>query len=520
MASARDLALLLAERDRATAREDFAVYCARTIRGFKPTAFHLELCAELQAVVEGRTRRLLVEAPVRHGKTLLAAQRLPLWAMARRPRLPVMLCSYGGDLAIDSSRALRNLARTPEHLDIFPDAKLADDSQRVDHWKLATGAEFLAAGTGGAITGRGWELGILDDLLKGRGEADSPGQRDAVWKWYLSDFLSRSQGDAPAQVFITARWHLDDPAGRIREMVDAGAEDWKILTYAALDEDDNALAEELVPARELVHRRAFLAANGDSRTWHAHHMSRPVPEDGQFFKSEWFKPSPFRWTPEHARQGLIRVYGASDYAVSEGTGDWTVHLIFGVDPDDRLHILDMWRGRTSSDKWIDGLLDLVAKWKPHTVAEEAGGLAKAVRPLVWKMSRERRIYFELVSLPSVEDKMTRAQSIHGRMAMGMVFWPKDALWFSTAESECLNFPAGKHDDIVDCLSLAGRLLASISRGAKPLPEPRIMRGVTVEATGNPLTPVRYVYPCTFDELIEEHEADQAKRRRHPYRRRA
>ena len=85
------------------------------------------------------------------------------------------------------------------------------------------------------------------------------------------------------------------------------------------------------PAADLVHRRGMLAAAGDTRSWHALYQSRPVPDDGQFFKLDWFKASGFRWTPEHAREGLIRVYGATDYAVSEGSGDWTVHLIFGVD---------------------------------------------------------------------------------------------------------------------------------------------------------------------------------------------
>ena len=188
MASARDLARLLDERDRAAAREDFFVYCRRTIPGFKPTAFHRKLCRELQDVVEGRTRRLLIEAPVRFGKTLLAAQRLPLWAMSRDPTLPVMLCSYGGDLATDSGKALRNLARDYRHIDIFPDARLAGDSQRADHWRLETGAEFIASGVDGPIMGRGWRLGILDDLLKGRAAADSEGQRDTVWRWYTSGF--------------------------------------------------------------------------------------------------------------------------------------------------------------------------------------------------------------------------------------------------------------------------------------------------------------------------------------------
>ena len=313
--------------------------------------------------------------------------------MSRDPTLPTMLCSYGGDLAADSGKALRNLARDYRHLEIFPDARLAGDSQRADHWKLETGAEFIASGVDGPIMGRGWRLGILDDLLKGRAAADSEGQRDTVWRWYTSDFLSRAQGSNPAQIFITARWHLDDPAARIRELHESGAEEWRILTYAALDEDDNALAEDLRPAAELVHRRGMLAAAGDSRSWHALYQSKPVPADGQFFKLDWFKASAFRWTPEHAREGLIRVYGATDFAVTEGSRATGRFISFsGSIPEDDLHILDMWRGRTTSG--YSGSTGCLILWRSGgrgSVAEEKGGLASAVRPfLAQAYSRERR----------------------------------------------------------------------------------------------------------------------------------
>ena len=155
----------------------------------------------------------------------------------------------------------------------------------------------------------------------------------------------------------------------------------------------------------------------------------------------------------------------------------------------------MWRGRTSSDIWVDALLDLVAKWGVRTVAEEKGGLASAVRPFLLKRIRERQTYFELVSLSSVEDKID-ARSVNPR--------PHGAWAWSAGRKRprgtrprrrnvSLSPPPGT-TMLSTALSLAGRLLAGMSKGSKPLPEPRAMRGITVEATGDPLTPVRYVYP--------------------------
>lgn len=496
-----ELARLVSARDVSLAREDFFSYCRRTIPRFKPTPFHRELCSALQDAVEGVHRRTLIEAPVRHGKTMLAAERLPLWAMSRTPGLPAMLCSYGGELASRSGRRLRNLALDARHLEVFPDAGLTTDSQRADAFTLVNGSSFMAAGTNGPIMGSGWKLGILDDLLKGREAADSETQRNAVWDWYASDFLSR-QEYPNSLVFITARWSLDDPAARIRVLAESGAEDWRIISYSALDEHDNALAEDLVPAHELKRLRKVLSAAGDTRSWQALYQCQPVADEGLHFRREWFKESSRRWTPEDATKGLVRVYAASDYAASEA-GDWTVHLVFGVDPSDNLQILDLWRGRTTPDVWVDAMLDLGVKWRPLMWAEEKGGLANAVGPMIAKRMMERRVYFARRGFPSVKDKATRAQTVIGRMAMGMVYFPKAAPWYPALEAECLAFDAGKHDDIVDCLSLAGRLVHGMARGQHPAPPQEDISVIEATDTGNPLAPVSYQYPVTIDQIWTE-----------------
>ena len=291
----RELLALLDRAQAIRARDDFAVYCQRTIPGFIASPFHREICELLMAVERGDYRRLLIEAPVRFGKTRIAAQTFPAWAMARRT-IPAMLCSYGGDLAVKSGRKLRSLIRDEAHRSIFPEATLHPDTKAADQFELTNGSEFMAAGTNGPIMGRGWKLGILDDLLKGREAADSALQRESVWEWFENDFMSReelSESDPSALVFITARWSDDDPAGRIRERSEAGIEEWEIRSFAALDENDESLCEELRPAEELKRVRRERPA----RVWGSLYMSNPVPDDGDIFRREWFVPSARRLTP-------------------------------------------------------------------------------------------------------------------------------------------------------------------------------------------------------------------------------
>jgi len=103
------------------------------------------------------------------------------------------------------------------------------------------------------------------------------------------------------------------------------------------------------------------------RNWSALYQQRPAPETGDYFKAEWFHT----YTREPPRETL-NIYGGSDYAVTSHGGDYTVHVVIGVDPENRMYLLDLWRGQTSSDVWIEAWCDLVKKWRPSFWAEEHG----------------------------------------------------------------------------------------------------------------------------------------------------
>jgi predicted phage terminase large subunit-like protein len=196
--------------------------------------------------------------------------------------------------------------------------------------------------------------------------------------------------------------------------------------------------------------------------WAALYQQRPAPETGDFFKAEWLKP----YDKAPARE-LMRCYGASDYAVTAGGGDYTVHIVVGVDPENRIYLLDLWRGRTASDVWVEKLLDMAKQWSPMAWAEETGQIRAAVGPLIDKRQSERRVYVFRKTFPTKYDKAVRAQAIRGRMALDGLYVPTKAHWYTAFQQELLSFPVGKHDDIVDCIGLVGQMLATMVGGTKP-----------------------------------------------------
>ena len=110
-----------------------------------------------------------------------------------------------------------------------------------------------------------------------------------------------------------------------------------------------------------------------SRAWAALYQQRPAPEEGDTFKADWLR------VVERVPPAL-RTWGASDYAVSSGRGDTTVHVVVGLDRDDRLYLLDMWRRQSASNEWIDAFCDLVLKWRPIGWAGESGQIASGIGP--------------------------------------------------------------------------------------------------------------------------------------------
>lgn len=433
--------------------------------GQTPARHHRAIIAKLEALARGDITRLMILAPPGSAKSTYVSQLFPAWFLATHPRAAVIAASHTAELAERFGRRVRNTIT--EHTQTLGYG-LAADNAAAGRWETTNGSEYYAVGVGGAVSGRRADLMIIDDPVKSRIEADSPLISERIWDWWVSDAVTRLKPGARV-VLVQTRWAENDLGGRLEDEMKSGGQAWDILRLPMLAENDDPLGRE--PGEMLwpdwFTPEMLAQARRDTRTFSALYQQRPVPETGDYFRRDWFRP--IATVPDKAS---LRVFGASDYAVTEGGGDYTVHVVVGVDADDRMYILDLWRAQTSSDRWIEAYCDLVLAWKPIGWAEETGQIRASLGPFLDQRTRQRRAFVARRTFPTRGDKAVRAQSFRGRAAMGGVYYAADAPWRAELEAELLSFPAGKHDDIVDSLSLIGQLLDVMVPPPKPKPPPK------------------------------------------------
>lgn len=391
--------------------------------------------------------------PPRHGKSELASKRFPAWFLGRQPHKQFISVSATAELAADFGREVRNIIGSREYRAVF-DTKLAEDSQAKGKWHTEAGGIYYAVGIGGAVLGRGGDSILIDDPYSSMADAQSELTRKNVWDWYTGTVYNRLMPKGSI-IVINHRMHEDDLCGALLAQQAAGGDKWEVVELPAISDAGNALWPDAYPLEALERIRR----NTQARYWSALYQQRPAPEEGDYFKAEWFKP----YVKVPARDTL-RVYGGSDYAVTADGGDYTVHVVVGVDPDDNLYLLDLWRKQAASDEWIEAFCDLVAKWKPVGWAEEQGQIRAGIGPWLDKRARYRKAYVARDQFPTRGDKAVRAQSIRGRMATDGLYVPTNQAWWAALRSELLSFPAGKHDDQVDALGLVGQLLDKMAPG--------------------------------------------------------
>jgi predicted phage terminase large subunit-like protein len=413
---------------------------------------------ELEKVESGETPRLMVLMPPGSAKSTYASVLFPPWFIGRNPKMSVLGVSNTTDLAERFSRRVRNIVSGRPFQAVFEGNGLSADSGAAGSWETALGGEFFAAGMGSAIAGRRADLGLIDDPIKTRQEADSDRVRQTQWDWYVNDFLTRLKPGS-RQILIQTRWHEDDLGGRILERE---ADKWRVIKLAMLAGAGDPLGrhpgERLWP--EWFTEEMIATAKLDTRAWNALYQQEPVPDEGDYFKKDNF-------SEYDIHPAGLHVYGASDYAVTEGSGDFTEHGVFGMDHSGNIYVLDWWRGQTQSDVWIEAQCDLIRTYKPLVWFGEAGPIRRAIEPFLIRRMVERMAQCRLEWLPSIHDKEIRARSIQALASIKAIMLPKRAPWRADIERQLLQFPSGKYDDAVDVFSLIGRGLEFIAPARKP-----------------------------------------------------
>ena len=444
---------------------------------YQAAKHHQVIAAALEEVEAGRIKRLIVNCPPRHGKSELTSRLFPAWFIGRHPTESLIFATYNEKFSWDFGREVRQIVEDPVYGQIFPNLKLTSAS--VDRVETTDSGKLFFVGRGGSITGRGAIGLILDDPIKDRKEADSPTLRNNLWSWYTQVIKSRLLTHLGWIVLIQTRWHEDDLSGRITDPTnefynEAEARKWHIVDLPALAKDNDPLGrapgEALWPSR---FPRSYLEEmrEGDARGFQALYQGSPSPASGHFFEADRIRLYHNRDTMP-AKENL-RFYAASDHAVSTSQErDKTCLGVVGIDNHDNVWVMPelIW-GRYPTDQVVERMIDLMAQFKPIFWWAEKGHISKSIGPFLKKRMLERQTFCAVVDMVPVLDKLTRAQSIHGRVSMGKVYFPSFAPWWPDARDELLKFPYGTHDDFVDFLAWIGMGLLSQTPKAPPRPRP-------------------------------------------------
>jgi hypothetical protein len=432
-----------------------------------PALHHRVLCDALDDVVEGRVRRLMVFMPPGSAKSTYSSVRFPGYFLGRFPKKNIICGSYGEGLATSFGRKVRNMLDTKEYNTLFQ-TKLSEDSRAKGEWETQDGGTYFACGVGSGVTGRRADLGVIDDPVKDRKEADSELVRNDTWDWYITAFLTRLKPNS-AQIIIQTRWHEDDLSGRILpddwdgesgDFVGFDGQPWKVICIPAQARANDILGREEGEflwldwfTEEYWAETKQAQTMKDVRNWNALFQQTPQPDSGVFFKREWFQRF------DLGEQPKLSIYAASDYAVTDGGGDYTEHGIGGFDASENLYFTDWWSGQTSPDVWIKTQLGLANIHRPILWAAEGGVIRRAVEPFLTKAKRDEKTYFQSEWLNTGADKAANARSFQALASMGKVYIPNTE-WGDALLNQLVKFIPNTNfrDDKVDVCGLFGRIL--------------------------------------------------------------
>lgn len=413
-------------------RRWLSYFCGLMDPGYVRADHAMIVCDHLQAVERGEINRLAIFMPPRHSKTYHVSQRFPAWYLGRHPDHQVILASYGADLAEANSRVVRNLL-TDER---YPfDVRVASDSSAVNRWATDHKGVVLAAGVGGAMTGFGGHLLIVDDPVKGREEADSETYREKAWEWYTEVARTRLMPGG-AIVLCQTRWHEDDLSGRA---VIANRERWTIVDMPAI----NDAGEALWPGWFGLDTLNEIKQDIGSRAWNALYQQRPTADEGGMFKRAWFEQRYF----ERPRQQFVALI--LDSAWKTGIqNDYSVIAEWGM-TEQFYDVNDIWRDRVEMPDLRTTLLARAGMANPNVIwiEDTASGIA-----IIQELRRETR-------LPIVPVKVTapfpaRAAAVTPICEARKVRLPMGASWVNDWIDEHAAFPTGTHDDMVATTAIA------------------------------------------------------------------
>jgi predicted phage terminase large subunit-like protein len=438
---------LLEARDRASGNFlDFAKYVwPEMLVG----EHHKRIAAALDRVVAGKCKRLMIAMPPRHGKSQMGSYLFPAYLMGKLPQSKLIVGSHTAELAQRFGRMIRNLVDDERYMEIFPDMKLSVDSKAAGRWNTAQGGEAFFIGKGGAMTGRGGDVVILDDILDEQ-DAVSDTAMENTWEWYTSGPRQRLQPNGTI-IVINTRWKTDDLSGRLlRQQGQLKSDQWEILEFPAILPSGTPLWPEYWSLDELEKVKMSIGL----KKWNAQWQQQPTNDDGAILKREWWRRWKYDEPPacSYVLQTLDTAYSKKE------TADFSVIATWGVfqpsaDSGPNLILLSVKKGRWDFPELKRVARDEYRYWQPDNVLIEAKATGTPLQHELRRMNIPVTMYSP-GGRRTGQDKVSRANAVAPILESGMVWYPEDEEFAQELVEECAAFPNGTNDDQVDVTVMA------------------------------------------------------------------
>ena len=410
------------------------------------------MASAFDRIADGTLKRLIINMPPRHTKSEFASYLLPAYIMGRKPQTKIIQATHTGELAVRFGRKVRNLMELDTYQQLFEKVQLKADSKAAGRWDTNHGGEYFAVGVGGAMTGRGADLLIIDDPHSEQ-DAQSQLALDNAWEWYTSGPRSRLQPGG-AVVIVMTRWGTKDLTARlIKAQTSHNADQWEVIEFPAIfnegHEDEHPLWPSFWKMDELKAVRASLSV----QKWNAMYQQRPTADEGAILKREWWRIWEHDYMPR--LDYIIQSYDTA-YSKKE-TADYSVITTWGVfypseDSGPNVLLVDVRRGR-----WDFPELKRIAKeqysyWQPDNVLIEAKATGTTLQQELRRVGIPVTMYSP-GGRRAGQDKISRANSVAPILESGMV-WAPHTDWSEDLIEECASFPNGDNDDMVDSTTQA------------------------------------------------------------------
>lgn len=437
-------------RDREKSQNNFLHYVKKMWPGFIAGRHHKLMADKFERIAKGELRRVIINMPPRHTKSEFASFLLPSWFLGKYPQKKVIQASHTAELAVGFGRKVRNLVGADVYKEVFPNVGLQADSKAAGRWSTNQGGEYFAIGVGGAVTGKGADLLIIDDPhseQEAKLAMTDPGIFDSVYEWYTSGPRQRLQPGGSIVIVMT-RWSTKDLTGRILKssIEDEKVNEWEIIELPALLPSGNPLWPEFWPIEELEALKAELPVS----KWNAQYQQKPTSEEGAIIKREWWK----MWEGDRPPSCEFIIQSWDTAFTKSNRSDFSACTTWGVfhpdeGPDAHVILLDAFKERLEFPDLKRKAFEMWKDWEPDAFVVEAKA---AGAPLIYEL-RQMGIPVQEFTPSRGNDKVVRVNAVSDLFSSGKVWAPRKR-WAEEVMEEIAGFPYSDNDDLTDSTTQA------------------------------------------------------------------